>query len=296
MAKSKTRMLWRVLLVASVLSPFVFFSSSLRPWTNASHLVLLGQEVLYPFEFVWNSSSRFLSGIWEHYVSLTHVSKDNSKLTSEIGLLKTQMLDYEEKQAEIIRLRRLLGFAQHFEGAHMVAEVIGSRSYPSFKTMRISKGKSDGIKVGMPVVTAEGVVGRVIRTGLKFSDVHLLIDANFNLDVLLQRTRVRGVLKGADSYCILKLNRRAEIRIGDTLITSGIIGGFAKGLPVGKVVRISYESDNISQTITVEPWTNFDRIEEVIVLDNHDQELQKIIETAGDAWLHKPFEEEQKGG
>ncbi len=296
MAKSKTRILWRVLLVASVLSPFMFFSGSLKPWTNASQLTLLGQEVLYPFEFVWNSSSQFLKGIWTHYVALTAVSKQNSKLSSEMSLLKTQMLDYEEKQAEIIRLRNLLGFAQHFEGAHIVAEVIGSRSYPSFKTMRISKGKTDGVKVGMPVVTAEGVVGRVIRTGLKFSDVHLLIDANFNLDVLLQRTRVRGVLKGSDSHCILKLNRRAEIRIGDTLITSGIIGGFAKGLPVGKVMRISYESDNISQTITVEPWTNFDRIEEVIVLENHDQELQKIIETAGDAWLNKPFEEEQKGG
>jgi rod shape-determining protein MreC len=60
-------------------------------------------------------------------------------------------------------------------------------------------------------------------------------------------------------------------------------------------VRISYESDNISQTITVEPWTDFDRIEEVIVLENHDQELQKIIETAGESWLDKPFDE-QKGG
>ncbi|MFY7929683.1 MAG: rod shape-determining protein MreC, partial [Oligoflexus sp.] len=194
-----------------------------------------------------------------------------------------------------IRLRELLGFAQHFQGAHVVAEVVGTRSYPSFKTLRISKGKRNGVKVGMPAVTAEGVVGRVIRAGQNFADVHLLIDSNFNLDVLLQRTRIRGVLKGADTHSVLKLNRRAEVRIGDTLVTSGIIGGFAKGLPVGKVIRISYESDNISQTITVEPWTDFDRVEEVIILENRDQELQKIIETAGDAWLDKPFEE-QKGG
>ncbi len=295
MARHKTRMLWRVILVATLLSPFVFFSSALRPWTSSSQMTLLSQEILYPFEYIWNASAGLVVRVWSHYVALTQVATQNTALIEDMNLLKTKILDYEEKQLEISRLRQLLGFAQHFQGTHIVAEVIGTRSYPSFKTIRISEGKRDGVKIGMPAVTAEGVVGRVIRTGQKFADVHLLIDSNFNLDVLLQRTRVRGVLKGADSYCVLKLNRRAEVRIGDTLITSGIIGGFAKGLPVGRVVRISYESDNISQTITVEPWTNFDRIEEVIVLENQDQELQKIIETAGDAWLNKPFED-QKGG
>ncbi len=288
-------MLWRVMLVVSLLSPFVFFSSTLRPWTSSSQLSLIAQEILYPFEYLWNAGSGLVVGVWSHYVALTEVSKENTDLHTKLNLLKTKLLDYEEKQQEIVRLRKLVGFAQHFQGTHIVGEVIGTRSYPSFKTIRISKGKSDGVKIGMPAVTAEGVVGRVIRTGQKFADVHLLIDSNFNLDVLLQRTRVRGVLKGADSHCVLKLNRRAEVRIGDTLVTSGIIGGFSKGLPIGRVVRISYESDNISQTITVEPWTDFDSIEEVIVLENHDQELQKIMETAGDAWLNKPFEEE-KGG
>ena len=256
---------------------------------------MLTQEAIYPFEFIWDSGSNLLGRVWGHYFALTGVAKENSRLQSDVAVLRTKLLDHEDKLQEITRLRNLLGFTQHFDGAHLVAEVIGARSYPSFKTLRISKGKRDSIKIGMPVVTAEGVVGRVIRTGQKFADVHLLVDANFNLDVLLQRTRVRGVLKGADTHCLLKLNRRAEVRIGDTLITSGIIGGFAKGLPVGKVVRISYESDNISQTITVEPWTDFDRIEEVVVLENHDQELQKIIETAGESWLDKPFDE-QKGG
>jgi rod shape-determining protein MreC len=161
--------------------------------------------------------------------------------------------------------------------------------------MRISKGEFDGVRIGMPVVTAEGVVGRIIRTGKKFSDVHLLLDSNFNVDVLLQRTRIRGVLKGQGSHGVLKLNRQSEIRIGDTIITSGIVGGFAKGLPVGRVVRISYESDNVSQSVRVEPWAEFDQIEEVVVLENHDPELQKIRETAGRTWLKEPFSG-SKGG
>lgn len=296
MARNKAKIFWRVVLVLSLLSPFVFLSSALRPWVSSSSALLVAQEVLYPFEYVWNSGTRLVSGLWNQYFDLTDVAKSNTKLLKELSVLKSQMLDYEEKQNEIGRLRSLLGFAQHFEGTHIIAEIVGSQAYPSFKTMRISKGKRDGVRVGMPVVTAEGVVGRIIRAGQKFSDVHLLVDTNFNIDVLLQRTRIRGVLKGSDDETVLKLNRRVEVRIGDTLVTSGIIGGFSKGLPIGKVVRIAYESDNISQTVTVEPWVRFDRIEEVIVLENHDKELQKIMETAGEDWLNKPFQENETAG
>lgn len=296
MARSKAKLFWRVILVLSLLSPFVFLSSALRPWVSSSGALLLAQEVIYPFEYVWDVGTRFGSGVFRHYIDLTNVSEENTRLTKEISVMKSNMLDYDEKQNEITRLRSLLGFAQHFKGTHIIAEIVGSQVYPSFKTMRISKGKLDGVRVGMPVVTAEGVVGRIIRSGQKFSDVHLLVDTNFNIDVLVQRTRIRGVLKGADNDTVLKLNRRVEVRIGDTLVTSGIIGGFSKGLPIGKVVRISYESDNISQAITVEPWVNFDRIEEVIVLENHDRELQKIMETAGEDWLNKPFHENETAG
>lgn len=296
MARNKAKMFWRVVLVLSLLSPFVFLSSTLRPWISSSGALLIAQEIIYPFEYVWDAGNRFSSGVWNHYIDLTHVSEENTRLAKEISVMKSQMLDYDEKQTEIGRLRSLLGFAQHFQGTHIIAEIVGSQIYPSFKTMRISKGKQDGVGVGMPVVTAEGVVGRVIRSGQKFSDVHLLVDTNFNIDVLVQRTRIRGVLKGSDNDCVLKLNRRVEVRIGDTLVTSGIIGGFSKGLPIGKVVRIAYESDHISQTITVEPWVNFNRIEEVIVLENHDKELQKIMETAGEDWLNKPFRDNETAG
>ena len=96
--------------------------------------------------------------------------------------------------------------------------------------MRLNKGTLDGKKVGMPVVSAKGVVGRVIRAGNKYSDVHLLIDINFNIDTLIQRNRVRTVLNGDNIETSAKLNRKTEVRIGDTIITSGIVGGFPKGL------------------------------------------------------------------
>lgn len=279
-------------MISSLLSPFVFFASSMQPWNSSSSFGLLFQELVYPFEYTWDISSEFVVDTWSHYIALSDTAKENSSLNSELTVLKSKLLDYEEKVHEISRLRKLLGFVQHYEQNHIVAEVIGSNYNTSFRALRINKGQWDGVKVGMPVVTAGGVVGRIIRAGKKFADVHILVDSNFNIDILLQRTRVRGVLKGFGNHSILTLNRRAEIRIGDTVITSGIIGGFPKGLAVGKVVKISYESDNISQSIKVEPWVDFDRVEEIVVLETQDPEIQKIIESAGKDW----FEEQLGNG
>ncbi|WP_159455366.1 rod shape-determining protein MreC [Pseudobacteriovorax antillogorgiicola] len=259
----------------------------MQPWSTTSSLGMLLQEVAYPFEYAWNTTTGFVSSTWRHYIALSETAKENTDLRSEINGLKTKILDYDEKVQEISRLRKLLGFVQHYDQRHLVAEVIGSSKDSAFRSLRINKGEWDGARVGMPIVTADGVVGRIIRTGQKFSDVHLLSDSNFNIDILLQRTRVRGVLQGYGSHAILTLNRRAEIRIGDTVITSGIVGGFPKGLPVGRVVKISYESDHISQSIKVEPWVDFERVEEVIVLETHDPEIQKIIESAGKDWFKR---------
>ncbi len=281
----RSRIFWRTVLISSLLSPFVFFASSMQPWNSSSTIGLLFQELVYPFEYTWDISCEFVKNTWGHYISLSDTAKENTQLHSELTVLKTKLLDYEEKVQEISRLRKLLGFVQHYEQNHIVAEVIGSSYNTSFRALRINKGLWDGVKVGMPVVTAGGVVGRIIRTGKKFADVHILVDSNFNIDILLQRSRIRGVLKGFGNYSILTLNRRAEIRIGDTVITSGIIGGFPKGLAVGRVVKISYESDHISQSIKVEPWVDFDRVEELVVLETQDPEIQKIIESAGKDWF-----------
>ncbi|MCX6118705.1 MAG: rod shape-determining protein MreC [Proteobacteria bacterium] len=164
--------------------------------------------------------------------------------TSNIsGMLKIQMsslginlLDHAEQTVELNRLRNLLGFTEKLEDPFTVAEVILGQRKTADKSIRVSKGSLDGVSIGMPVVTAEGVVGRIIRVGSKMSDIQLLVDFGSNIDILIQRNRVRGVLSGfANEECRLNLQRGTEVKIGDTLITSGLTGSFSKGIPVGKV-------------------------------------------------------------
>ncbi len=270
------------------IAPLMFFSTQFTPWDNGagSRGATLIQDLSYPFAWVWHEGSSTLENAWERYVNLSGKSRENFALKQEVTTLKAQLLDYEERIHEVNRLRQLAGFAQTLADKYVAAEVLtGQRALP-FKTIRISRGTIDGIKVGMPVLAADGAVGRVIRSGFKFSDVQLLVDYDSNIDVLVQRNRIRGVLGGyANENCRLHLQRSAEVRIGDTLVTSGIVGSFPKGVPVGKVIRISFETDNVSQVITVEPWVDNRRLEEVIVLLRDDPELGRIAEAGGKDWL-----------
>lgn len=283
-------------LAATLLLPFVFLSSPLKPWSTDHVLAMIAQEITYPIQYVWHYSTEALASTWQRIAELSDASKENQKLRREVAKLRTRTIDYEEQALEVARLRQLLGFSQKYERKLIVAEVVGAARSLPFYGLRISQGSTDDLEVGMPVLSPSGVVGRIIRTGLAFSDVQLLTDSNFNLDVLLQRTRVRGVLRGKrNGGCQLNLNRRADIRIGDTVITSGIVGGFPKGLPVGRVIRISYDSDDVSQSVTVEPWVDYRRVEEVFVLQQRDRELEKIIETAGKEWIRNVIAKPQGG-
>lgn len=287
---------WRVLVVCSLLSPIVLFSSSIAPWKAGNYLGWLTQELVTPPQLLWHSTLDGIKNIWESYFYLVSVDEENRLLRAEVEKLKLKMLDYDEKSNEISHLRSLLRFAQHYKHEHVVAEVIGHRADSLFEVVKISKGMIDGLEIGMPVITSNGVIGRVIRVRSYFAEVQILTDVNFHLDVLLQRTRSRGVLHGMfGSLCSLKLNRRAEVKIGDTLVTSGIIGGFPRGIPVGKVVKISYESDNITQVVTVEPWVDYLRTERVIVLKTVDEYVDRIQNSVGKAWLEKSIDDAEKG-
>lgn len=246
------------------------------------------QEAIYPFEYATNAISGGTVRAWRTYIDLRGAARENISLRGQLQQLQTRIMDYEEQIQENERLRRLLGFAERSEKKLVAAEVISSDTRGVFRSMRITRGADDGVRIGMPVATADGIVGRIIRIGKDFSDVQLLVDPDFHVDVLVQRTRVRGVVSGTDhNLCKLQLHKRVEILVGDTLITSGIVGGFPKGLPVGRVMRITYESDNVAQSITIEPWVDYTRLEEVMVILSEDPELSKILETAGPEWIDK---------
>jgi len=284
--KDGKKVLNRFLVAAALLAPFLLFSSKLLPNRGNSPIVGAFQEVLYPLQLGWNRLGLGIYNTWKHYVHLTNVAEENRKLKEVIKNLETRTLDYQSKIKELDRLQQLMGFVEKHELKLLPAIVIGSANNNNFDILRLGRGAADGVKIGMPVIAAQGIVGRVMRTGLKHSDVLLLTDSKSSIDVIVERTRVRGIIQGSEGGRLkLELRRRSDVKIGDEIVTSGIVGSFQKGLPIGKVIRIEYSADDLAQTITIEPWVDYRQLEEVAVVESEDSGIAIIQEVAGQDWL-----------
>ncbi|MEI8025660.1 MAG: rod shape-determining protein MreC [Pseudomonadota bacterium] len=286
MIKDGRQSLNRLLVVAALVAPFVFFASKLLPNRGDRPLNSAIQELIYPVQFAWNRIGAGLYNSWNSYIDLVHTAHENVVLKNKIKGLETRTLDYESKVRELDRLQQLMGFVGKHDLKLLPSIVIGTANTNSFEILRLGRGSKDGVKVGMPVIASQGVVGRIIRTGLAFSDVLLITDSKSSLDVLVERTRVRGIIQGSEGGRLkLELRRRTDIKIGDEIVTSGIVGSFQKGLPVGRVIRIEYTNDDLAQTVTVDPWVDYRQVEEVAVVENEDSGISQIEDIAGKDWL-----------
>jgi rod shape-determining protein MreC len=129
----------------------------------------------------------------------------------------------------------------------------------------------------MPVVSPEGVVGQVVTASYDYSKVMLIIDRSSAIDSLVQRNRTRGVVEGeTDTTCRFKyVLRKAEVNVGDTVVSSGLDGLFPKGLRIGEVKEISKDQPGIFQDVRIEPFVDFTRLEEVLVIIEDTTDVSK---------------------
>jgi rod shape-determining protein MreC len=211
--------------------------------------------------------SESLVGGWNRYVWLIETEQENVRLQSENRRLAAELNNVEEIRLANERLRLLLEFKDTVDLPTLPAQVIAVDASSWFRTVLIDKGDTDGIREGMPVVAAEGIVGRVIRSAPRESRVLLLTDASSAVASLVQRNRTRGVVRGQGDILTLDfVLRQKDIEVGDRIVTSGTGGVFPKGLVIGEVTRTAREKYGLFQTVTVAPAVDFARLEEVLVL------------------------------
>lgn len=206
----------------------------------------------------------------QSYFLLLRTQENNRDLALENRRLLNEIASFQEVARENERLRQLVEFNNPLEGKKVVAQVIAQDVSPEFRTIKLNKGNRQGIEVGMAVISLEGVVGRVIRAGQNFSDVLSLQDSSSAIDGLIQRNRVRGVVEGlGGSQLSMKYLRRTDdVQEGDLIVSSGIGGLFPKGLAIGKVTSVKKKNFGITQTVEVSPTVDFNRLEEVTVIDS----------------------------
>ena len=150
----------------------------------------------------------------------------------------------------------------------ILASVVGSDAVSWSKMITINKGSNDGLKKNMTVVSHEGLVGHIIQTVPYYSKVLLITDVRSAVDALDQEKRTRGVVVGKGSdICEMKyIPQDADIRVGQSVISSGLGGVFPKGLLIGKVSKVEETNKGLFKNVVVTPSVKISFLEEVFVL------------------------------
>jgi rod shape-determining protein MreC len=261
---------YRMYVVVGVvlLAAFVFYSLNLKKKEHANAFERGVLNLMAPLSGVVAGGNRAVTGVWSDYVDLLDVRKENKQLRESVKVLNSRLLDAGEAVLANERLRKLLDLKSSLHAPSVAASVIGEDDSPWFKTIMIDRGAADGLREGLPVVASDGVVGQLVKVNAGSSRVLLLTDHASGIAGLVQRSRARGVVKGkGGGRCSLEFALRDEdVKVGDTVITSGVGGVFPKGLPVGEVTMVKKGEYGIFQTVELRPRVNISRLEEVLVI------------------------------
>ena len=220
-----------------------------------------------PFErgLVWIQTGT--GNIWHNYFYLRGVRAENRQLKAEIEQMRLEQVRLSEDAAQAHRLQNLLSFKEQFMSKTVAAQVIGSSGTDSSRVVYVDKGENAGIKRDMAVITAEGIVGKVLLVYPSVAQVLLINDQSSGVGAILEKSRLQGVLRGTASGEVVleKVMSDEQVPEGETLLTSGGDRIFPKGLPVGTVMRVSNGKD-LFLNIKVKPAANLSKLEEVLVL------------------------------
>jgi rod shape-determining protein MreC len=225
--------------------------------------------LLRPWQIGVQAATGWVENIQQNFTTLASLKVENEKLRQRIQAFEVERNKWSEAEATNRRLQGLLEFRSHFPAGSVTASIIANSASTWFQSCLLDKGSADGIRKGMAVITPLGVVGQVVSVTTRSAKVLLLTDANSGIDVLVQRTRARGIVSGSlENGTILKYVKRSEdIQIGDRLVTSGLDGIFPKGVMVGTVIKVRKQNLGLFQYIEVVPAVTSERAEEVIVVN-----------------------------
>ncbi len=224
--------------------------------------------LMRPAQIAFQTVTGWIQGIQESYVTLAGYKAEIERLRERITKLENERNRLLEAEATNRRLQQLLDFRAQLPAGGVSASIIAASASTWFKSCLLDKGSADGIRKGMAVVTPLGVLGRVIELSPRTAKVLLITDPNSAVDVVVQRTRARGIISGSlENGPILKYVKHSEdIQVGDRLITSGLDGIFPKGMMVATVIAVRKQTLGLFQRINVMPAVTVERTEQTLVV------------------------------
>jgi rod shape-determining protein MreC len=224
---------------------------------------------LAPVYWLGNAPYRFSDWFSGLFVSREDLQSENEELKARMLILERRALKYAALASENNELRRLLNSSEVLDDRVVVGEVVGVSPDPFSHEIIINKGQSDGVTTGQAVLDAEGLMGQIVQTSQFTSRVLLVSDSSHAVPVEVVRNGLRSVLLGngeVNQLDLVHVPDTADIREGDTLVSSGLGGRFPRGYPVAEVSQIIKEPGEPFVTIRARPMARLNQSRLVLVV------------------------------
>jgi rod shape-determining protein MreC len=238
-------------------------------------------EAITPFErgLVWVQNSG--NNLWHNYFYLRGVRAENRQLKEQIEQMRLEQVRLNEDATQAHRLQSLLSFKEQFIARTVAAQVIGSGGSDLSRIIYIDKGKNDGMKADLAVITAGGIVGKVLRVFPTSSQVLMINDQSSGVGAMLEKSRLQGVVRGTPNGELImeRVMSDEQVAAGETVLSSGGDQIFPKGLPLGTVSKVS-PGKEMFLNIHIKPAADLSRVEEVLVV-TEEQERAPVAESGG---------------
>jgi rod shape-determining protein MreC len=195
----------------------------------------------------------------------------NAQLEEENAQLRTQLIEMQQQLREAEVLYALLDFARaRPDDVYVASAVIGRDPSPFLHYLIIGHGSDDGLRHGMPVVTQQGLVGRIDAVTAGAARVQLISDANSSVNIYLQSTESSALMKGSitGDMLIEMISQDVVVQPGELVLTSGLGGSYPPDVLVGQIVSVRNLGNELFQSASIQPAVDFSSLRAVLVITN----------------------------
>jgi rod shape-determining protein MreC len=202
---------------------------------------------------------------------LIRLRQRNAELEVQVSDLQAEVINLKQQLTETRILSALVDFARvHPENRYVAVSVIGRDPSPFAKYVIINRGSDEGLRRGMPVVTAQGLVGRITAITANAGRVQLITDPGSSVNVSLEGSGAQAVLRGSltGELTLEMIPQSANIQVGDLVLTSGLGGNYPANLLVGQVTSVRGKETDLFKTAAVQPIVDFSQLEILLIIVN----------------------------
>lgn len=236
--------------------------------------------IVSPPERILHATGRGIRSVWMNYFDLVHLRQQDKQLKAQLDQLRLEEASLAEDAKQGQRLQSLLGFQEKYIYKTVAAQVIGSSGTEQSHVLFIDKGSKDGVVPDMAVITPDGIVGKTRDVFEHTSQVLEISDATSGAGVLLEQTRIQGVLRGNSwgQPQIVNVSPDDRIKPGEPVVTSGGDSIYPRGLPVGTVQRVTPDPDGTLVNVLIKPAANLAKLEEVLVITSTGSQIPAAMQ------------------